>query len=116
MILACDVPPYGVGAVLSHGIDDGSEQPVAFGSHSLSPADFRFAQLDKEGLAIAFGVKHFHHYLFGRKFTVYSDHKPLQYLFSESRAILPMASAWIQHWALTLSGYDYQMSYKPGKE
>lgn len=63
-----------------------------------------------------FGVKRFHQYLFGRKFTIHSDHKPLQHLLSEERAVPPMASARIQRWALTLSGYDYRIAYKPGKE
>ena len=105
-----------MGAVLSHKLDDGSEHPVAYASRSLTPAERKYSQLDKEGLAIIFGVKRFHHYLLGRRFTIYSDHKPLQHLFGRSRAIPPMASARIQRWALTLSAYDYEISYKPGKE
>ena len=50
-----------------------------------------------------FGVKKFHHYLFGRTFTICSNHKPLQHLFSGSRPIPQLASARIQCWALTLS-------------
>ena len=108
--------PYGVGAVLSHRMDNGSERTVAFASRSLTPAERNFAQLDKEGLAIVFGVKKFHHYLLGRKFKIYSDHKPLQHLFSETRPVPPMASARIQRWALTLSAYDYTICYKPGEK
>jgi len=69
--------------------------------------------LDKETLAIIFGLQKFHQYLFGRTFIIYTDHKSLSYLFDASRAIPQMASARIQHWAITLSAYSY--TNKPGQ-
>ena len=100
--------------MLSHVMEDGSEKPVAFASHSLAPAEKKYSQLDKEALAIVFGVKKFHHFLFGRHFTICSDHKPFQHLFSKKRLIPSLASATIQRWALTLSTYEYNIIYKSG--
>ena len=97
LVLACDASPYGVGAVLSH-----------------SPAEKKYAQLEKEGLAIVFGVKRFRQYLYGHKFHIYSDHRSLERLFSESRPVL--ASARIQRWAQLLGGYTYTISYKSGND
>ena len=89
-ILACNASLWGVGAVLllSHLLKDGCERSVAYASRSLAPAEKKYSQIDKEGLAIIFGVQHFNRYLLGRSFTIHFDHKPLQYLFSDKKEFL----------------------------
>ena len=113
LVLSCDASQYGLGAVLSQ-VYGKLERPVAYASRSLSSAEKNYSQLEKEGLAIVFGIKKFHNYLFGRRFTLCTDHKPLQSLLNESKAIPTIASARIQRWALTLSMYEYTIKFKSG--
>ena len=109
LVVSCDAYPYGLGAVLSHRMSDGFDKPVYYASRLLSPAEKGYSQLDKEGLAIIFAVKKFHHYLYGRQFEINSDHKPLQYIFSQDKPVPALASARLQRWGLLLGAYDYKI-------
>ena len=58
--------------------------PIAFFSRKLSNAEKKYSSLDRELLAIYLAVKHFRHFVEGRAFTIYTDHKPLTFTFASS--------------------------------
>ena len=72
-----DASPVGLGAILAQKDCEGNTSIIAVGSRSLAPVEQRYSQTEREALAITWGVLHFHLYLYGNKFTVLTDHKPL---------------------------------------
>ncbi|CAB4018206.1 Hypothetical predicted protein [Paramuricea clavata] len=114
--IACDASPTGIGAVLSHVMADGSERPVAFASRSLTKTERKYSQIDKEALSIVWGVKKFHIYLYGRRITLVTDHKPLTSIFHPEKGIPIMTATRLQRYALFLAGFEYDIEYKNTKE
>jgi len=116
IVIVCDASPIGVGAILSQVDANGNEKPVIYASRALSDAERKYSQIDREGLAVIFGVKKFHKYVFGRYFKLITDHKPLLGLFGEDKVIPEHASARVQRWAIILSTYSYSLLHRPGRD
>ena len=114
IILACDASPFGVGAVLFHMVDR-VERPVAYASRTLtSSAEKNYSQVKREALAIVFGVTKFNKFLYGRKFTLLTDHEALTVIFGPKKRIQPLAAARLQRprWTLILMAHQYNIIYR----
>ncbi|KAL1447951.1 hypothetical protein WDU94_000597 [Cyamophila willieti] len=113
--VACDASPVGIGAVMSH-IIDGVEKPIAFVSRSLSPAEVNYSQIDREALAIVFALDKFHIYLYGRKFTLLTDNKPLSRIFDQNSNLPAMTASRLLRYASYLSSFNYEVKLRKSEE
>jgi len=111
--LAADASAYGIGAAISYVYPYSTEKPIAYASRTLSSSERNYAQLEKEVLSLVFGIQKFHSFLYGRKFTLYTDHKPLTIILNPKIQIPPLSAARLQRWELLLSAYNYKIIYKP---
>lgn len=109
-ILTTDASDVALGAVLSQG-KVGSDKPVAYASRTLSDTETRYSTIEKELLAIIWAIKYFRPYLYGRKFTIYTDHRPLTWLMS-----LKDPNSKLTRWRLKLAEYNYNIIYKKGRQ
>ena len=86
---------------------------IAYALKSLNDTEKQYANIEREMLACVFGAERFHTYVFGKHFTIESDHKPLEVI---SKKNLTAAPARLQRMLLRLQCYDFTITYRPGKE
>lgn len=107
--LTCDASNVALGAVLSQG-PIGQDLPIAYASRTLNESEQKYSTIEKECLCLVWATKYFRPYLFGRKFRIVTDHKPLQWLFN-----LKDPSSKLLRWRIKLEEFDYEIIYKKGK-
>lgn len=108
-LLTCDASNYAISAILSQG-EIGKDLPIAYASRTLNKAETNYSTTEKECLAIVFGTKTFRPYLYGYKFTIITDHRPLKWLFN-----CKDPGSRLVRWRLKLEEFDYKIEYKKGK-
>ncbi|MCH87949.1 enzymatic polyprotein, partial [Trifolium medium] len=102
----CDAAGRGIGAVLMQ-----QRRPIAFFSKALSDGNLAKSVYEKELMALVLCIQHWRHYLLGKQFTVYTDHKSLKH-FLQQRVTSPDQQGWLAK----LLGYQFEVKYKPGLE
>jgi hypothetical protein len=109
-ILTTDASNSGLGAVLSQG-PVGKDLPVAYASRRLNNAEIHYTTSEKELLAIVWATKYFRPYLYGRRFKIVSDHKPLVWVMNGKNP-----GSRLLRWRIQLAEYDYEITYRRGSQ
>jgi hypothetical protein len=107
-VLTTDASNDAIGAVLIQG-PIGKDPPIAYASRTLNSAERNYLTIKKECLAILLGCNYFKQYIYGRRFTVVTDHRPPTWMFS-----VRDPSSRLLRWRLKLEEYDYEVVYKKG--
>lgn len=107
-ILTTDASEYAIAGVLSQGTL-GQDLPISYTTRVLNAAEKNYSTIEKEFLAIIYCVSHFRPYLYGRKFTLVTDHRPLTWIH---RVKDPTSR--LMKWRLNLEEYDYTVIFKSG--
>lgn len=108
IILQADASTTGLGATLLQ-----DQKPIAFASKTLTDTELRYANIERELLAVVYGCERFYLYLFGRSFVAEPDHKPLESIQMKNLVSAPLR---LQRMLLQLQPYDVTIRYRPGKQ
>lgn len=107
-IVTTDASNFAIGAVLSQNIN-GKDMPIAYASRTLNQHEINYSATEKELLGIVWSVKYFRPYVYGTKFKIRTDHRPLTWLMN-----LKDPNSKLMRWRIKLDEYNYEIEYKKG--
>jgi len=108
-ILDTDASAHGIGAVLSQE-QEGTEKVIAYFSRVLSKVERNYCVTRRELLAMVKSIKHFHHYLYGRRFLIRTDHASLKWLMT-----FKDLEGQLARWSERLQQYNFEVCHRKGR-
>jgi len=109
-VLRTDASDYGIGAVLMQE-HEGKLFPICYASKKLSDAELNHSTIEKECLAVVWGIKRFHMHLYGVRFLLQTDHEPLKYMNSAK-----FANNRLMRWAIFLQSCNMKVEAIKGSD
>ncbi|CAH8468843.1 unnamed protein product [Schistosoma haematobium] len=110
-VLITDASPVGIGAVLEQ-----EGRPVICISRKLTVTEHGYSQTQREALAVFWAVERLNKYLFGKKFTILTDHEALEFIYHPEKSLARSSAAMVQRWSIALSAYDYTVQHRSAKQ
>ena len=117
IVLTTDASPHGVGACLSHKVIVNNKTrllPIAYASSSLKDSQKNYAQVDREGLAVYWGINHFRQYLLCQEFELHTDCSALVKIFGPKNDLNGCAAGRLARWAASLMEYSFKVKHIRG--
>lgn len=104
LIVQTDASDTGLAGVILQSDSDGFEHPITYASKKLTKTESNYSTIQREALAIIWAVRKFRDYIYGRKFLLRTDHKPLTFIMTSTK---PKCS----RWALELSDFQFDIEH-----
>ncbi|XP_055915467.1 uncharacterized protein K02A2.6-like [Eupeodes corollae] len=113
-VISADSSSYGIGAVIRQRQLDGKLKPISYASRTLTECEKRYAQIEKEALALTWACERFQDFVIGIRFHLETDHKPLVPIFTTKN--LDDLTPRLQRLRMRMMRYDFSIFYTPGKD
>ena len=117
LVLITDASPVGIAACLAHRVTENGKtylKPLSYASCSLKPAERNYAQIDREGLAVHWGMRHYRTFIFGKRITLHTDCSALTRIFGPKNDFGGCAIGRLNRWAAELLEFDFTATHIRG--